>query len=228
LNTLTPPVYINRVDLDGSPSGRSPLSARSGRFSGPLSTPLSELNLEDKNHPLDLDNSDELAIRALLLGINYRTTKKYEIARGFLKEAYEYQPLMKTSTWVGGVAMFELAVLDLKEAEEVDRFRATTFAGGAGPSAPSPGPSPLKASMTIDTEVANVGVNIDRLQTPKPVSEEEKKTIWIEALKSASSKLDAALGLATSSVDLSSRLDSRIAILRDEIAIKKGLLQVTL
>jgi len=34
------------------------------------------------------------------------------------------------------------------------------------------------------------------------------------------------LSLATSSVDLSSRLDSRIAMLRDEIALKKDMVGV--
>jgi len=38
------------------------------------------------------------------------TTKEYEISRGFLNEAFEYQSSIETRTWVGGVAMFELAV----------------------------------------------------------------------------------------------------------------------
>jgi len=118
--------------------------------------------------------------------------------------------------------MFELAVLDLKEVEDSDRVRAAAV-GSSVP--PSPGPSPLKASMTVDIDAANGGVDVDRIQTPSPVSE-ERESIWVEALKSASSKLDTALGLATSTVDLSSRLDTRIAMLRDEIAIKKDLLGV--
>jgi len=51
------------------------------------------------------------------------TTKEYEFSRRFLNEAFEYQSSIKTRTWVGGVAMFELAVLDLKEAEERDQVR---------------------------------------------------------------------------------------------------------
>lgn len=187
-----------------------------------LSAPLPTPKLEDKSRLLDLDNPDELAIRALLLGINYRTTQEYEISRGFLSEAYEYHSSIKTSTWVGGVAMFELAVLDLKEAEECDRVRAAAASSAFS----SPGPSPLKASMTVDTDLAN-GDEPDRLRIPRPHSKEEGKSNWVEALKSASHKLDAALGLATSSVDLSSRLDSRIAMLRHEIATKKDLLGVS-
>jgi len=56
--------------------------------------------------------------------------------------------------------------------------------------------------------------------------EEGRKTMWADALKSASAKLDIALSHATSSVDLSSRLDSRIAMLRDEIATKTDMLGV--
>jgi len=43
---------------------------------------------------------------------------------------------------------------------------------------------------------------------------------WTEVLKAACVKLDLALDLATN-VDLSSRLDSRIAMLKDEIATKR-------
>ena len=129
---------------------------------------------------------------------------------------------MKTSTWVGGVAMFELAVLDLKEAEESDRVRAAAASSALS----SPGPSPLKASMTVDTDLVN-GDEEDRLRTPRPQSKEEDKSNWVEVLKSASYKLDTALGLATSTVDLSSRLDSRITMLRDEIATKKDLMGVS-
>ena len=221
-------MYINRISLDSSTpsasslrSAKSPRSARSRRLSEALSASPSTPTLE--NRPLDLDNSDELAIRALLLGINYRTTKEYEISRGFLNEAFGYHSSIKTSTWVAGVAMFELAVLDLKEAEERDRVSAAA----ASSASPSPGPSPLKASMTVDTDLANGDVEPDRLRTPRPRSKEEVKSNWVEALKSASYKLDTALGLATSTVDLSSRLDGRIAMLRDEIATKKDLMGIS-
>jgi hypothetical protein len=95
---------MNRISLDSATqsasslrSAKSPLSARSRRLSDALSAPPSTPKLEKH---LDLDNSDELAIRALLLGINYRTTKEYEISRGFLNEAFECHSSTKTSTWL--------------------------------------------------------------------------------------------------------------------------------
>ena len=50
---------------------------------------------------------------------------------------------------------------------------------------------------------------------------------WTRVLKGAVEKLDKALGLATQQVDLSSRLDSRIAMLKDEIALKREMLGIT-
>ena len=47
------------------------------------------------------------------------------------------------------------------------------------------------------------------------------------AIKKADEELDKALALATSSnSDLSSRLDSRIAMLKDEMAMKKEMLGI--
>ncbi|OCH93858.1 hypothetical protein OBBRIDRAFT_789896 [Obba rivulosa] len=141
---------------------------------------------EEIPHPAparaDLDTTDELAIRSLLLGITHRTAGEYEAARAFLVDAHRRQPTLRTSTWVGGVALFELAVLELKEAE-------------------------LRKEKGKEPMLAN-----------------EAKEEWTTALKSASETLDKALALATQQVDLSSRLDSRIAMLRDEIALKKEML----
>ena len=69
----------------------------------------------------DLDTPDELAVRALLLGILHRTIGEYAVGREFLAEAHRLQVQggVKVSTWVGGVAMFEMAVLDLKEADSL-------------------------------------------------------------------------------------------------------------
>jgi len=64
----------------------------------------------------DLDTVDEVAIRALVLGVNYRRLGRYAAARNLLLEAHQYP--LTLSTWVGGVALFELAVLELKEMEE--------------------------------------------------------------------------------------------------------------
>lgn len=125
---------------------------------------------------VDLDTPDELAIRSLLLGIVHRTAGYYVPARAFLQDAHQRQAEIENSTWVGGVALFESAVLDLKEAN------ASVAADGAA----------------------------------------DTKAIWATATKDALEKLDKAFTLATSSnADLSSRLDTRIAMLRDEIAMKK-------
>lgn len=130
---------------------------------------------------LDLDNPEDLSIRSLLLGIVHRTAGDHIASRAFLVDAQKRQPELQTSTWVGGVALFELAVLDLKEAEAV---------------------------------------------TVSSTPEETKKT-WALALKAATEKLNQALALATgNNSDLSSRLDSRIAMLKDEIATKKEMVGI--
>ena len=87
------------------------------------------------------------------------------------------------STWVGGVAWFELAVLDLRAQDAAERAR-----GAALPDA--------------DTDA------------------------WARAFAGALEKLDRALALATQQVDLSSRLDTRIAMLKDEITLKKEMLGI--
>jgi hypothetical protein len=165
---LTPTVSINELPLypptDPShnhtdlASGSSSETSSSTQPAGPRSSSV------------DLDSADELAVRALLLGINYRTQSAYEIARGFLAEAPKYQ--VTSSTWVAGMAMFEIAVLDLKETEARTR-------GIAG---------------------------------------DERKRAWTDTLKETSNKLDRALSLSSGS--LAFRLESRVTMLRDEIAAK--------
>lgn len=129
---------------------------------------------------VDLDTPDELALRSLLLGICHRTAGDFASSRECLRDAYARQPAVKVSTWIGGVAMFELAVLDLKIVEHKERNQQIGIAAAA----------------------ILVGE-------------------WERALAGAAEKLELAIALATSSVDLSSRLDSRIMMLRDEIALKK-------
>lgn len=126
----------------------------------------------------DLDTVDELAIRSLLLGIVHRTLAEYTAARAFLLDALKRAPGVEISSWVGGVSAFELAVVDLKEAE-------------------------VK------------GTNMEP---------EEAMTMWEGVLAGASEKLDEAYAMSTKQTDLSSRLDSRIVMLRDEIFDKRGLL----
>ena len=161
--------------------------------------------LRDKD-AVDLDTPDELALRALLLGIHYRTLKVFDVARSFLVQAHGYHSELKVSTWIGGLAMFELAVLDLKEVEDRHRKGVTVVVEG------------------IEKEVGPI-VNGDKSYS-QPLGDEEMKRIWSEALKTARAKLDVALDLATNAVDLSSRLDSRITMLKDEISTKREILDI--
>ncbi|KAJ6566692.1 hypothetical protein B0H19DRAFT_1138397 [Mycena capillaripes] len=129
----------------------------------------------------DLDTPDERALRALLLGIMHRTLRLYAPARALLEAARGAQGI-KTSTWIPGVALFELAVTDLKEAQSAEKD--------------------------------NDGKELD-------------KAGWGRVLAGAEAKLDGAQGIAgKSDIDLSSRLDSRIALLRDEIAAKRGMVGI--
>lgn len=85
-----------------------------------------------------------------------------------------------------GVACFEIAVLDLKEAE-------ATLGGGSG--------------------------------AEKVLLSEEDKAAWLKVLKKTGERLDQALSLAPQSIDMSSRLDSRITMLRDELATKREMVE---
>ncbi|THH16482.1 hypothetical protein EW146_g4161 [Bondarzewia mesenterica] len=149
----------------------------------------------------DLDNADELALRSLLLGIVHRTTGDYTTSRAFLTDAYKLQPQVTVSTWIGGIAQFELAVLELKEATVLEDESA--------------------ASMT-EEEREDGYSETDSL--PRGVVTEEAKEYWVKAIKEAGKRLDAAMSLAGSEIDLSTRLDSRVMMLRDEIATKKEML----
>ncbi|KAI0807804.1 hypothetical protein C8Q74DRAFT_1443558 [Fomes fomentarius] len=133
------------------------------------------------------DTPDELAIRSLLLGIAHRTAGEFPASRAFLEDAAQRQPTIRVSTWVGGVAWFELAVLDLKEFDAKEKAEGRETTGH---------------NINADTEG------------------------WARVLKGALEKLDKALSLATQQVDLSSRLDSRIAMLKDEVALKRELLGI--
>ncbi|KAH9843146.1 outer membrane protein Iml2/Tetratricopeptide repeat protein 39 [Rhodofomes roseus] len=148
--------------------------------SATAATPSTATTALPTSAPPDLDTPDELAIRALLLGITHRTAGSYGPARAFLADAHAQHAQVKVSTWVAGVALFELAVLALKEAQ-------------------------------ARTEGEELG-------------EAEKRGVWEGAMKEAEGGLEKALALATQQVDLSSRLDSRIAMLRDEIALKREML----
>lgn len=126
----------------------------------------------------DLDTAEELAVRSLLLGIVHRSLAAYAPARAFLLDAQKRSAGGDVSSWVGGISCYELAVLDLKEAE----------------------------AKAPDME------------------EEEALEMWVDVLIAATEQLDRASALCTKQMDMSSRLDSRIVMLRDEISDKAELL----
>lgn len=216
LSLLTPFLTFNAQPTTKTESGNLP--------SRPASISKSKLSLHSLDvHPGDdLDTPDELAIRALMLGINQRTLKRFGRAGEYLGQASALQPKIRVSTWVGGVAAFETAVLELKQLEEKERNRARAMKANASKVAVD-GVDGLAAPM------AGLGVVSDDEETAfgRDVSDEELKQLWAVALQSALAKLDEALSLAGSAVDLSSRLDSRIAMLRDEIALKKDMMKIS-
>ena len=135
-----------------------------------------------------MDTIDEECIRSLILGIVHRALQDFDASRAFLEDVVKKHPQTKYSTWVGGLALFELAVLDLKEVEAEER---------AG-----------KLSSEINKcQVSPAGVGR-----------------WEEAIKSATTKLDKAMSISGKEVDLSSRLDSRVMMLKDEMALKREML----
>ena len=127
----------------------------------------------------DLDTPDELALRSLLMGVVHRSISHFAEARAFLLDVAKHQIEFK---WVRALALFELAVLHLKETEASDKADAE---------AP-------------DTE---------------PPSD-HSKALWKNGLKEAGEILDRA-SEASVNTDLSSRLDTRISLLRDEIMLKQ-------
>jgi hypothetical protein len=66
--------------------------------------------------PILSARAPERALRALLLGISHRTLRLWAPARALL-EAARSTAGIKVSTWIAGVARFELAVTNLKEVQ---------------------------------------------------------------------------------------------------------------
>ncbi|KAF5323694.1 hypothetical protein D9619_012882 [Psilocybe cf. subviscida] len=202
-----------------------PTTAESGNppsWSASVSKSTLSLHSLDMHPGEDLDTPDELAIRALMLGINQRALKCFRRAGEYLAQASALQPKIRVSTWVGGVAAFETAVLELKQLEEKERSRARAMKAKA-PAVDVDGVDGLAAPM----DGLSVASDDEETTFGRDVSDEELKQFWEVALNSASDKLDLALSLAGSSVDLSSHLDSRIVMLRDQIALKKDMMKIS-
>lgn len=164
------------------------------KLTPPVSTPSQYIPTPSLKSPptkgtlVDLDTPDEEAIRSLIMGIVHRTLGDLDVSRAFLDDAVEKNSQVKCSHWIGGVALFELAVLDLKEVEAGERAHKLS-------------------SESSKDEVSPAGVKR-----------------WEKAIKSATTKLDKAISISGKDVDLSSRLDSRIMMLKDEMALKQEML----
>ena len=155
-----------------------------------------------------LDTPDEHALRALLLGITHRAAGHPADARRFLRDAHARHARIPSagSTWIGGVALFELAVLELREAAQ----------GTDGTSSPG--------SSSDDDGGARANELRVRVDALAAYGGGPARARWIKVLREAAALLDDAMSLSGSEVDLSSRLESRIAMLRDEIALKREML----
>lgn len=174
----------------------------------------------------DLDNPEDLALRSLLLGITHRTTGDYHVSRQFFTHATQFEKSMKASNWLPGLVWFETAILDLKEMEAADggslHVQISTAAASSDALAEDDDEAELmrKKTSLVETERA-----IDAL-SPAHLPNEERVKRWKGVLEAAVVKLDKAMSLSGSAVDLSSRLDSRVAMVKGEIAAKREALGI--
>ena len=213
-----------------------------------LSTPFASTPLAANGTPeepalnrIPLDTPDELALRALLLGVTHRAAGYPTEARAFLRDAHTRHVKIPSSgcTWIGGVALFELAVLELHEAQRLEHDDEAAQSANASEK------SSLNSSNSgeegtggeeREKEVAGVygvgggrtaragGIEELRVRVGALALSETTRARWASVLKEAGSLLDSAISLSGSEVDLSSRLESRVAMLRDEIALKREML----
>ncbi|KAI9451329.1 hypothetical protein BJY52DRAFT_1298611 [Lactarius psammicola] len=189
-----------------------------------------------------LDTPDELALRALLLGIAHRAAGLPAEARKFLRDAHARHARIPStgSTWIGGVALFELAVLELREAQrlehdgehehETSSGNSPTSSSGEEESGGSGSGSGSRSGVVYGGALARGGggkSGIGELQLRVNALADHggaAKARWKKVLKEAGALLDSAMSLSGSEVDLSSRLESRVAMLRDEIGLKREML----
>lgn len=160
-----------------------------------------------------LETPDEHALRALLLGITHRAAGLPTDARRFLRDAHARHARIPStgSTWIGGVALFELAVLELREAQRGEHERELEGEhSGSGSSEEGGGYHDGGRELRL---------RVDALVLGGPA-----RARWEKVLKDATALLDSAMSLSGAEVDLSSRLESRIAMLRDEIALKREMI----
>lgn len=206
----------------------------------------------------ELDTPDEHALRALLLGIMHRAAGHPSEARAFLRDAHTRHAKIPStgSTWIGGVALFELAVLELREAQRMENEDANALLSGSSSTSEN-GTESEKDSVRSSGSGSSLsekgeedkkdvsseggvygtaaggrgrmangarGMSELRVRVAALGLSETTRAHWVKVLKEAGALLDAAIGLSGSEVDLSSRLESRVAMLRDEITLKREML----
>ncbi|KAN0127991.1 hypothetical protein V8E53_014168 [Lactarius tabidus] len=117
---------------------------------------------------------------------------------------------------IGGVALFKLAVLELREAQRLEHEHEREPSHAHEPSHSGSGSSEEEGygGRELRLRVDALGLGLDG----------PARVRWDKVLKDATALLDSAMSLSGSEVDLSSRLESRIAMLRDEIALKREML----
>jgi hypothetical protein len=109
------------------------------------------------------------------------------------------------------VALFELAVLELREAQRLEHeHEHEREPSNSGSSEEEEGYVGRELRLRVDA----LALGLDG----------PARALWDKVLKDATALLDSAMSLSGSEVDLSSRLESRIAMLRDEIALKREML----
>jgi hypothetical protein len=208
----------------------------------------------------ELDTPDEHALRALLLGIMHRAAGHPSEARAFLRDAHTRHAKIPStgSTWIGGIALFELAVLELREAQRLENEDANALLHGSssasengsesekdsvrssgssssssekgeehGKEALSGGGESVYGTVTAGKRKMGNGTRGMaelRVRVAALGLGETTRAHWTRALKEAGGLLDTAMGISGSEVDLSSRLESRVAMLRDEITLKREML----
>jgi hypothetical protein len=105
--------------------------------------------------------------------------------------------------------MFELATLDLVETEQAEKA-AKSQSDVSNKTSEAKGSSRSSDSSQLSGSKPRVGS-----------SDLGHKKLWKQALDDASSKLDKVTHLATNTT-LSTRIESRVQMLRDEIGYKKA------
>jgi hypothetical protein len=243
LLSLSPPVTLPTPFLS-TPSPASNVNGNGSNGDPDASTPV--------HTGAALDTPDEHALRALLLGIMHRTTGHASEARAFLRDAHTRHAKIPSSgsTWIGGIALFELAVLELREAQRLENEDVNTLLrasengsenekssvrSNSSSSSLSDGEAVGRKPGSVFGTAASGGDGEKRNGARGTVDlrvhvgaalglGETTRARWVKVLKEAEALLDAVVTLSGSEVDLSSRLESRIAMTRDEIALKRDML----